>query len=77
MVVIEQRHVHGIQSAHGWSKGIQGDNRNIALGHGVLRGSSEAPLSGDQTARRLWCIEDDLASMCQTLLPSETHFNWL
>ena len=45
--------------AHGWSKGIQGDNRNIALVHGVLRGSSEAPLSGDQTAMRLWYIDGE------------------
>ena len=62
LVVIEQRHVHGIQTAYGWSMGF-GERRRLP--------------NGDQTARRLWCIEDDLTSMCQTLLPSETYFNWL
>lgn len=36
----------------------------------------ETPPSGDQTARRLWCIKDDLSSMFQTLLPSDAVF-WL
>ena len=30
-----------------WSMGIQGESDNLALGHGVLRGSTEAPISGD------------------------------
>ncbi len=60
-----------------WSKGIQGDNRNIALVHGVLRGSSEAPLSGDQTVSRLWCIEDLYLYVPNQILLQRHIFNWL
>jgi hypothetical protein len=57
VVVVERQNAHGVQSAYGWLMEIQGDNRNITLAHGVLGGSSEAPLSGDQTIRRLWRID--------------------